>query len=88
MSDKAFQSFPNKSLLDIHRQGPITESWCFMGLKSGLRNEFFLVVVGLFRAAPEVYGSSQARGHIGASSASLHHSHCHGNMGSEPCLRP
>ena len=41
-----------------------------------------------FRATPVAYGSSQARGHIGAVSAaaSLHHSHS--NTGSEPCLRP
>ena len=31
-------------------------------------------------------GSSQARGRIGATAASLHHSHS--NMGSEPCLQP
>ena len=30
----------------------------------------------LFRAAPEAYGSSQARGWIGATAANLHHSHC------------
>ena len=30
------------------------------------------------------YGSSQARGQIGAAAASLHHSHS--NSGSEPCL--
>ena len=28
-----------------------------------------------FRSAPVVYGSSQARGHIGAAADSLHHSH-------------
>ena len=32
------------------------------------------------------YGGSQARGRIGATTASLHHSHS--NMGSEPCLQP
>ena len=32
---------------------------------------FFL----LFRAAPAIYGGSQARGRIGATVASLHHSH-------------
>ena len=40
----------------------------------------------LFRAAPAAYGSSQARGQIGATAAGLHHSH--GNMGSEPRLQP
>ena len=40
----------------------------------------------LFRAAPEAYGGSQARGHIGAAAASLQHSHSNG--GSKPCLPP
>ena len=35
---------------------------------------------------PRAYGGSQSRGPIGAAAASLHHSH--GNMGSEPHLRP
>ena len=37
-------------------------------------------------AAPVVYGSSQARGRIGAAAASLPHSHI--NVGSEPHLCP
>ena len=40
----------------------------------------------LSRAAPMAYGSSQARGWIGAIAASLHHSHS--NAGSGPCLWP
>ena len=43
---------------------------------------FFL----LFRAAPVAYGSSQARGWIGAAAGSLCHSHS--NVGSELCLWP
>ena len=43
---------------------------------------FFL----LFRAAPEAYGGSQARGLLGAVAAGLHHSHS--NAGSEPHLGP
>ena len=39
-----------------------------------------------FRATPSAYGGSQARGHIGATAASLHHSHS--NTRSEPHLRP
>ena len=38
----------------------------------------------LCRAIPKAYGSSQARGRIGATAAGLHHS----NSGFEPCLRP
>ena len=39
----------------------------------------------LFKAAPMSYGSSQARGRIGAAVAGPHHSHR--NMGSEPHLQ-
>ena len=38
----------------------------------------------LFRA-PAAYGSSQARGQIGAAASHLCHRH---SLGSEPCLRP
>ena len=38
-----------------------------------ISNSFFFS--SLFRATPVVYGSSQARGWIGAAAASLHHSH-------------
>ena len=40
----------------------------------------------LFRAAPAVYGGSQARGQTGAAAASLHQSHS--SQGSKPHLRP
>ena len=40
----------------------------------------------LFRAEPVAFGGSQARGHIGATAASLGHSHS--DVGSEPHLRP
>ena len=40
----------------------------------------------LFRAAPVAYGSSQARGQIGAAAADLHLSHS--NVESEPNLPP
>ena len=36
---------------------------------------FFLLFA--FRAVPAAYGSSQARGQIGAAAAGLHHSHSH-----------
>ena len=38
----------------------------------------------LFRATPAAYATAQAKGQIGATAASLHHSHAR----SEPCLRP
>ena len=50
---------------------------------------FFFVVVVVFlllRAVPAAYGSSQARGPIGAIAAGLHHSHS--NAGSESHLQP
>ena len=48
-----------------------------------LENIFFLL---LFRVAPVAYRVSQARGQIGATAASLYHSHS--NVGSKPCLQP
>ena len=51
-------------------------------LESWLADFFFF----LFRAAPTAYGSSQARGHIGAVAADLHHNPS--KAGSELCLRP
>ena len=47
---------------------------------------FVCLFVFLFRATPEAYGSSQARGGIGAAAAGLWHSHS--NSVSEPRLRP
>ena len=41
---------------------------------------------GASQYVPTAYGSSLARGRIGATAASLHHSHS--NTGSEPCLQP
>ena len=45
-----------------------------------------LFFLWLFRAALVAYGGSQARGGIGAVAAGLQHNH--GNLGSEPRLRP
>ena len=47
---------------------------------------FSFFVFCLFRAAPAAYGSSQARGLIGAVAAGLRHSHS--NDRSKPHLRP
>ena len=52
-------------------------------LKWGL---IYVYVFCLFKTAPATYGGSQARGLIGASSASLHHSHS--NIRSELRQRP
>ena len=52
----------------------------FAIFESSLFFFFFL----LFGAALTAYGSSQARGQIGATATGLHHSHS--NVGSEPHL--
>ena len=44
------------------------------------------LLINFFRAMPLAYGSSQTRGRIGATAASLHHSHSH--AGSKPSLQP
>ena len=44
----------------------------------------FVCLFLLFRDASAAYGSSQARGQIGAAAASLHHNHS--NLGFEPPL--
>ena len=43
---------------------------------------------GLFEIQAHPYGSSQARGPIGATAAALRHSHSHSHARSEPCLQP
>ena len=43
---------------------------------------FFCFLIFNFMATPAAYGSSWARGQIGAAAAGLHH--CHGNTGSRP----
>ena len=51
-----------------------------------LMAQFFFFFFFFFRAASEAYGSSQARGPIGAAAAGLYH--CHSNTGSKPHLGP
>ena len=57
-------------------------SQLFLGFS--LIETFFFFL--LFNCAPTAYRSSQARGRIRATVASLHHSHS--NMGSKPCQQP
>ena len=61
---------------------------CFFYKELFLRGFFsiFFCLLFFFRAASAAHGGSQAGGLIGATAASLHHSHS--NMGSEPCLPP
>ena len=51
---------------------------------NNLKCFYFLFIFLLFRAAPSVYGGSQARGLLGATAAGLHHSHS--NTRSKPLL--
>ena len=51
-----------------------------------IARNIFSVFFFFFKAAPTAYGSSQARGQIGAVVADLYHSHS--NARSEPHLRP
>ena len=46
----------------------------------------YIYIFSSFRAAPTVYGGSQARSLIGAAAAGLYDIHI--NVGPEPCLRP
>ena len=59
-------------------------SWHFA--ENNLGKDFFFCLFAFSRAAPQAYGSSQARGPIGAVAIGLHHSHS--NMGSELRLQP
>ena len=47
---------------------------------------FFFCLFLLFRATPAAYGGSEARGQIGATAATLLHSH--NNVGSKPHMQP
>ena len=58
----------------------VDSQWGDTGLSPGRILFFFFF--GLLRAAPTAYGSSQAKGQIGAAVAGLHHSHS--NARSEP----
>ena len=57
----------------------------FSGVYGGFCSIFFNFFFFLFTATPAAYGSSQARGQIGAVTAGLRHS-C-GNAGSKPHLQ-
>ena len=56
----------------------------FFGEVSRYSGHFLFIFICLFRAVPTAYGSSQARGQIGAAPAGLYHS----NTGSKPTLQP
>ena len=61
----------------------VFECVCFSG-EGAERGESLIFF--FLRAIPVPYGGSQARAHIGAAAAALHHSHS--NTGSELHLRP
>ena len=74
----------------VHLGGGVDRCRCVYKTGCGAEKDvsFFcvcvFVCVCLFRAAPKAYGSSQARGRIGALSTGLHHSHS--NARSKPSL--
>ena len=58
-----------------------------VGVRGGSGAEsFFFPIFHLLRAAPAAHGGAQARGPIGATTASLHHSHS--NTRFQPSLQP
>ena len=61
----------------------LKRSWSRVTMMEDIWGRIFFFFL-LFRAAPTIYGSSQARGQIGAAAAGLHHSHS--NTRSEPHL--
>ena len=67
----------------------IKKIWVLLTFSTGtfeVPHSFFFFFFCLFRAAPAVYGGSQARGLTGAAATHLHHSHS--NVGSKPHLQP
>ena len=72
----------------LYKITPIPFIFCYLPSVcwSNLYHLYLFFFFGLFRAVPEAYGGSQARGLIGAVATGLHHSRS--NSGSEPCLRP
>ena len=63
----------------------ISTSHTWILIESKIEIYCFILFYLLFKAALLAYGSSQARGQIGAIAASLHHSHS--NAWSKPCPR-
>ena len=79
-SQKLFQN-NNKYIFKNHRNwGPLAMVLIYLYIL------FHCFIFLLFRATSTAYGSSQARGRIGAIAASLYHSHS--NAGSEPSMQP
>ena len=75
--DKQIMVYPYNGMLHSNKKNELFYSILFI---------YLLTYFAFFRAAPEVYGSSQARGLSGAVAASPCHSHSHNR--SEPHLRP
>ena len=72
---------------DLETQTEKLFLWASRALEvGGVGILFHLFIFTFFRTTLTAYGSSQARGRIGAVAAGLHHRHSH--EGSEPCLQP
>ena len=86
VSNEAKVTLPFAVLCKVSWEQGVGRQWTLFGhhdphLDSAFPGHFFCF---LFRAVRAAYGSSQARGQIGAAAASLHHSHS--NARSEPHL--
>ena len=90
------KAFRNLEEVKPQRHPPLSGRWMskdktvsalvFLRGDSEAQFGFLFVYFCLFRTVPVEYGSSQARGPIGAAAANLHHSHSHSNARSEPHL--
>ena len=74
--------------LEMMSENLSPEQWALEVLWNDGGPFFFLFFFGLFRASPVAYGSSQARGSIGAVATGLHYTTATSNTCSKPYLQP
>ena len=70
---------PSRSIHIVKNDKTSFFLWPFFFIARSCGSSFLFFSFLLFRAAPMAYGSSQARGPIGAAAAGLHHSHSNSN---------
>ena len=74
--------------LEMMSENLSPEQWALEVLWNDGGPVFFLFFFGLFRASPVAYGSSHARGSIGAVATGLHYTTATSNTCSKPYLQP